>query len=82
MATMSISQAKDRAVPNTAAGPVRKKLKTSDLPISSATRGVIDSLALAFKKKGKYDDLRQAAWKALEESVSSLPTQCHRKVGC
>lgn len=51
--------------------PVRKKLKTADLPLASATRAAIDSLALAFKKKGNYDSLRKQAWEALERSVSA-----------
>jgi hypothetical protein len=52
-----------------AGGPVRKKLKTSDLPIASATRAAIETLAHTFKKKGNYDNLRKQAWEALEAGV-------------
>ncbi|KAL3423282.1 hypothetical protein PVAG01_05029 [Phlyctema vagabunda] len=51
-----------------AEGPARKKLKTSDLPLASATRAAIESLALAFKKKGNYDELRKQVWHDLESS--------------
>ncbi|KAI9051340.1 hypothetical protein LZ554_004387 [Drepanopeziza brunnea f. sp. 'monogermtubi'] len=49
-------------------GPVRKKLKTSDIPLSSATRQSIDDLAHKFKKKGGYDSLRKQVWEDLEKS--------------
>jgi hypothetical protein len=52
------------------AGPVRKKLKTSDLPLASATRAAIEGLAHTFKKKGGYDSLRKQVWEDLEKSVS------------
>ena len=52
-------------------GPVRKKLKTSDLPLASATRAAIEGLAHTFKKKGGYDSLRKQVWDDLEGSVSS-----------
>lgn len=52
-------------------GPVRKKLKTSDLPLASATRAAIEGLAYTFKKKGGYDSLRKQVWEDLEQSVSS-----------
>jgi hypothetical protein len=50
--------------------PVRKKLKTSDLPLASATRAAIEGLAYTFKKKGGYDSLRKQVWEDLEKSVS------------
>lgn len=56
----------------TSAGPVRKKLKTSDLPLASATRAAIEGLAHTFKKKGGYDSLRKQVWRDLEKSVSTL----------
>ncbi|RKF54977.1 putative arginine rich protein [Golovinomyces cichoracearum] len=43
-------------------GPMRKKLKASDLPLSSATRAAIEGLAHTFKKKGGYDSLRKQIW--------------------
>ena len=52
------------------AGPVRKKLKASDLPLTSATRNAIDGLTHTYKKKGGYDSLRQEVWNELERSVS------------
>jgi hypothetical protein len=53
------------------AGPsARKKLKTSDLPLASATRAAIEGLAHTFKKKGGYDSLRKQVWEDLEGSVS------------
>ncbi len=59
--------------PAPAAGgpPARKKLKTSDLPLASATRAAIEGLAHTFKKKGGYDSLRKQVWEDLEGSVSS-----------
>ena len=50
--------------------PVRKKLKTSDLPLASATRNAIEGLTHTYKKKGGYDSLRQQVWQELERSVS------------
>ena len=50
-------------------GPARKKLKTSDLPLASATRAAIEGLAHTFKKKGGYDSLRKQVWEDLEKSV-------------
>jgi hypothetical protein len=52
------------------AGPARKKLKTSDLPLASATRAAIEGLAHTFKKKGGYDTLRKQVWEDLVGSVS------------
>ena len=58
--------------PKAANSSVRKKLKTSDLPLPSATRVAIEGLAHTFKKKGGYDSLRGQVWKDLENSVSSM----------
>ncbi len=52
--------------------PVRKRLKTSDLPLASATRAAIEGLAHTFKKKGGYDSLRKQVWEDLEKSVSFI----------
>jgi len=49
--------------------PARKKLKTSDLPLSSATRSAIEGLAHTFKKKGGYDALRKQVWEKFADSV-------------
>lgn len=48
----------------------RKKIKTSELPLSSATRSAIESLSHTFKKKGNYDALRKQVWETLQTSVS------------
>jgi hypothetical protein len=69
--------------PSTANGhsdgpPVRKKIKTSDLPIPSTTRASIEDLAHKFKKKGGYDSLRKEIWEDLEKSVSSTAVGCHQ----
>jgi hypothetical protein len=50
--------------------PPRKKLKTADLPLSSATRSAIESLAHTFKKKGGYDAIRKEVWQKFEATVS------------
>lgn len=55
--------------------PPRKKLKTSDLPLSSATRNAIEGLAHTFKKKGGYDALRKQVWEKFEASVGFLHQQ-------
>lgn len=56
--------------------PARKKLKTSDLPLSSATRSAIEGLAHTFKKKGGYDALRKQVWEKFADSVTfpALPS--------
>jgi COMPASS (Complex proteins associated with Set1p) component shg1 len=74
MAT-AMAYGKDAANGAAAAGgapPARKKLKTSDLPLASATRAAIEGLAHTFKKKGGYDSLRKQVWEDLEGSVSSV----------
>jgi len=68
MAT-TMAYTKDSAA-NRDGQPVRKKLKTSDLPLASATRAAIEGLAHTFKKKGGYDSLRKQVWEDLEKSVS------------
>lgn len=50
-------------------GPVRKKIKTSDLALSSATRATIENLAHTFKRNGGYDSVRKAVWEDVENSV-------------
>lgn len=47
----------------------RKKITTADLPLSSAKRSAISSLAHTFKKRGGYDSLRKEVWDQLEASV-------------
>lgn len=52
-------------------GPVRKKIKTSDLALSSATRATIEGLAHTFKRNGGYDSVRKSVWDDLQNSVCS-----------
>lgn len=58
----------------------RKKIKTSELPLSSAQRSTIDTLHHTVKKKGVYDALRKTVWSEYTESVSlmisSLAAMC------
>lgn len=51
----------------------RKKLKTSELPLSSAQRSTIDTLLHTIKKKGVYDALRKQVWSEYTDSVSWCP---------
>ncbi|KAH8587238.1 hypothetical protein B0O99DRAFT_642341 [Bisporella sp. PMI_857] len=64
---VTMSYSKDGRV---VGAPAREKLKTSDLPLASATRSTIDGLQRTFKKKGGYDSLRQQVWQELKRSVS------------
>ena len=50
------------------AAPARK-YKASDLPLPSATRAAIESLAHSFKKKGDYDAIRKQVWGSFEATV-------------
>ena len=49
------------------------KYKASDLPLPSATRAAIESLANGFKKKGGYDTIRKQIWESFETSVRTSP---------
>jgi hypothetical protein len=44
-----------------------RKYKASDLPLPSATRGAIESLAHSFKKEGAYDSIRKQVWDKFED---------------
>lgn len=66
MATIKEQSADAKAGPAAAA----RKFKASDLPLPSATRAAIESLAHAFKKEGAYDDIRKQVWEKFEASVS------------
>lgn len=52
-----------------AAHSAPRKFKASDLPLPSATRAAIDSLAHSFKKGGAYDSIRKQVWDKFEASV-------------
>jgi len=50
-------------------GPIRKKPKISELPLSSIKRASIDSLLHVFKKKGEFDALRKRTYRQFEDGV-------------
>ncbi|KAK2759597.1 arginine rich protein [Colletotrichum kahawae] len=60
MASASVDAAAGATAANDAPAP--RKYKASDLPLPSATRAAIDSLAHSFKKKGGYDAIRKEVW--------------------
>ncbi|KAK8901174.1 hypothetical protein QC760_010250 [Botrytis cinerea] len=64
MATMASTYKKDGGH---SGPPPRKKVKTSELPLASATRAAIEGLAHTYKKKGTYDELRTKIWQELEK---------------
>lgn len=72
MDAMDIDVIPPSKVENSVPEPPRKKIKASELPLSSATRNAIESLSHTFKKKGGYDALRKQVWESLEASVSIL----------
>lgn len=47
----------------------RKKLKTSDLPLTQNKRSAIESILHTFKKKGEFDVLRKKAFTQFENGV-------------
>lgn len=47
----------------------RKKLKTSDLPLTQNKRAAIEAILHTFKKKGEFDSLRKDAFNKFEQSV-------------
>ncbi|KAM5388595.1 hypothetical protein ACJA88_000459 [Fusarium oxysporum] len=51
-----------------APAPEPRKFKASDLPLPSATRAAIESLAHSFKKEGAYDSIRKQVWDKFEAS--------------
>ncbi|KAI9894125.1 MAG: hypothetical protein M1814_004896 [Vezdaea aestivalis] len=67
-------------------GPLAKKIKISDLPVSASKRVAMDALVQTFKKKGAFDDLRKKVWAEFESSeakqqfLSALPPILDRKI--
>ncbi|GKT40914.1 LOW QUALITY PROTEIN: reticulocyte-binding protein 2 a [Colletotrichum spaethianum] len=61
-AAMATASSADPAMASTETPPAPKKYKASDLPLPSATRAAIESLAHSFKKKGGYDAIRKEVW--------------------
>ncbi|KXJ93213.1 complex proteins associated with Set1p component shg1-domain-containing protein, partial [Microdochium bolleyi] len=55
-------------VAGSAAALAPRQFKASDLPLTSATRSAIESLAHSFKKKGGYDAIRKEVWEKFEAS--------------
>ncbi|PNS19257.1 Set1 complex component shg1 [Sphaceloma murrayae] len=51
-------------------GPLRKKPKISELPISSAKRSSVEGLLHVFKKKGEFDSLRKKVYAQFEAGNS------------
>lgn len=67
MATSSAKPAPVASEPTNS--PAARKFKASDLPLPSATRAAIESLAHSFKKEGAYDTIRKQVWDKFEASV-------------
>jgi hypothetical protein len=66
-------------------GLQHKKFKTSELPLSPEQHKSIDGLLVAFKKRGRFDEIRKRVWAEFSESVrhfadcsqdNSGPPQC------
>ncbi|KAF4551280.1 Hypothetical protein D9617_14g077370 [Elsinoe fawcettii] len=51
-------------------GPVRKRIKISELPISSAKRSSVEGLLHVFKKKGEFDSIRKKVYSQFESGES------------
>ena len=51
-----------------------KKYKTSDLPLTQDQQTAIQSLLVAFKKKGGFDNYRKKIWADFDNSVCSSIT--------
>lgn len=49
-----------------------KKYKTSDLPLTQDQQTAIQSLLVAFKKKGGFDNYRKKIWADFDNSVCPL----------
>lgn len=67
MATTDAKQAVSSG--ESAVAPAPRKFKASDLPLPSATRAAIETLAHSFKKEGAYDSIRKSVWEKFEASV-------------
>lgn len=52
-----------------------RKFKASELPLPSATRAAIESLAFSFKKEGAYDTIRKQVWDKFKASVCFHPSK-------
>ena len=76
---MATPAAKPNGAPETNGDrPAARKFKASDLPLPSATRGAIESLAHSFKKEGAYDSIRKQVWDTFAASVRFSATTTAR----
>jgi hypothetical protein len=66
---MATSAEQSNLASDPGAGPSPRKFKASELPLPSATRAAIESLAHSFKKEGAYDSIRKQVWDKFEASV-------------
>lgn len=66
----SAAEGSSDAVQNSTSTAASRKFKASELPLPSATRAAIESLAHAFKKEGAYDAIRKQVWDNFKASVS------------
>ena len=70
MATAAAKEvAADPAPKTSGVATAPRKFKASELPLPSATRNAIESLAHAFKKEGAYDAIRKQVWEKFKASV-------------
>jgi hypothetical protein len=64
-----------------------KKYKTSELPLTQDQQNAIQSLLVAFKKKGGFDNYRKKIWADFDNSVGCFMHQrvnefCARNFTC
>jgi hypothetical protein len=57
-----------------------RHFKASELPLPSATRAAIESLAHAFKKEGAYDTIRKQVWDKFKASVRDHVAQVENRI--
>jgi hypothetical protein len=69
MAATAKEAAGDPVAKSSAVATAPRKFKASELPLPSATRNAIESLAHAFKKEGAYDAIRKQVWEKFKASV-------------
>lgn len=67
--TLTAPASLDQSANTNGSEPPIRRFKAADLPLPSATRAAIDSLAHSFKKKGGYDAIRKEVWQKFEASV-------------
>lgn len=54
---------------------IKKKFKTSELPLTASQRSTIEGLQHVIKKKGVWDTLRKKVWSEFIEGVSTLESR-------